>query len=442
MARVNVGARSVVTTHEGAPARRISALQELRRSVMACLLWEDSFYEDGEDIATRLRELSHRVTPTELAELAIECRTHYRMRHAPLLLVRELLRHPHAGGAMVGDAVAAVIQRADEIGELVSLYCASNDKRAWPKQLKRGIALAFNKFDAYQLAKYDRASDKARLRDALFLSHAKPANEQRAGIWRQLVDGTLPSPDTWEVGLSSGGDKRETFTRLLAEGKLGYMALLRNLRNMAEAGVDQALVTEALRAGAAKSKALPFRFIAAARACPQLEPVLDECMQTAVAQLPRLSGDTIVLVDVSGSMRGAKVSARSDMDRLDAACALAALVRGVCNEVRIVTFSEELVTVAPRHGMALVDAIKASQRHRGTYLGQAVDAVQKRPHDRLIVITDEQSHDRVENPKARGYMLNVGTYRNGVGYGPWTHIDGWSEQVVRFIQEIEAAETQ
>jgi hypothetical protein len=55
------------------------------------------------------------------------------------------------------------------------------------------------------------------------------------------------------------------------------------------------------------------------------------------------------------------------------------------------------------------------------------------------VITDEQSHDAVPDPVAPlAYMINVASYRNGVGYGRWVHIDGFSEQVLRFIAEYEA----
>jgi hypothetical protein len=56
-----------------------------------------------------------------------------------------------------------------------------------------------------------------------------------------------------------------------------------------------------------------------------------------------------------------------------------------------------------------------------------------------VVITDEQSHDRVKAPSGRSYVINVASNRNGVGYGEWTHIDGWSEAVVDYIAELESA---
>src|SRR6185436_11835319 len=99
------------------------------------------------------------------------------------------------------------------------------------------------------LAKYDRAG-QVKLRDVLFLSHAKPKDAAQAALWKQFVDGRLPVPDTWEVALSATGQsqaaKREVWERLLRENKLGALALLRNLRNMKQAGVDETPILLAL----------------------------------------------------------------------------------------------------------------------------------------------------------------------------------------------------
>lgn len=425
-------------THEGAPAKSISAYQELRRAVLACMLWERQFYENGESIADRISKLAKQCNPEEVASLAVQARTDYKLRHAPMLLTRELARHPKAHGRIVGDTLYSVIQRADELAEFVAIYW-QDGKQPLSKQVKMGLARAFRKFDEYQLAKYDRPG-AVRLRDVLFLSHARPKDDEQAALWKRLVDGTLETPDTWETSLSAGTDKRETFTRLIKERKLGYMALLRNLRNMQQAGVSEQLVAEALLSGAAKSKALPFRFIAAARAVPGWEPMIDEAMKRAMTGIDRLHGKTVLLVDVSYSMVDTPISKKSDMDRLDAAAALAALIAGISAETpRIFVFSNYVAEVPPRQGMALIDAIRNSE-HGGTYLGGAVKAVESHvpEMDRLIVLTDEQSHDRVPDPKERGYMINVASYQNGVGYGKWLHIDGFSEAVVNYIQAMES----
>lgn len=421
-------------THEGAPARRINAPEELRRSVLSCLLWEGQFYENGIEIGERIAALVHACPADVVADLAIEARNEFRLRHVPLLLVRELARHKDP--SRTADTLFKVIQRPDELTEFLAIYW-KDERQPLSAQVKKGLAKAFTKFHAYQLAKYNR-DGKVKLRDVLFLSHAKPKDAAQAETWKKLIDGTLEAPDTWEVGLSGGADKKETFTRLIQEGKLGYMALMRNLRKMTEVGVDPALINTALVEGAANSKALPFRYISAAKAAPGFEPALDQAMQASLSQMPTLPGKTIVLMDVSGSMSW-NSSGKSDLTMMDRGAALCALVAGIAEDFEIFTFSTEVVQVPPRQGMALCDAVVNSQRHGGTYLGKAVSLINQREFDRLIVFTDEQSHDVVPNPNGKGYVVNVASYQRGVGYGPWTHIDGFSEAVVRFIQETEAA---
>ena len=150
------------------------------------------------------------------------------------------------------------------------------------------------------------------------------------------------------------------------------------------------------------------------------------------------------------------------MRRTDAANGLAILLREICDNVDIYTFSMKLKQVPSRRGFALRDAIMHSQSMSGTYLGAAVSAIQGREYlfdanmpnhwrpqegsfpirqesfDRLIVITDEQSHDKVPNPtQPKSYIINVATNQNGVGYKPWVHVDGWSEACVKWIQALE-----
>jgi TROVE domain len=418
-------------THEGAPARHISPELQLRRSVLACLLWESQFYEDGVEIAGRIRELVPKVEAAKVAALAVEAREKMKLRHAPLLLVREMARLA-SHRALVGETLERVIQRADELAEFVAIYW-SDGRAPLSKQVKKGLASAFVKFDEYALAKYNRPGP-VKLRDVLFLTHPKPRDEAQVALWKRLVDGELVTPDTWEVALSGGADKRETWERLLTERKLGALALLRNLRNMQAAGVKEKLVLDAIRS-MKTDRVLPFRFIAAARYAPQWEDTLEKAMFSSVENVGKLAGKTVLLVDVSGSMDAA-LSARSEMQRTDAAFGLAILLREICEDVDVYSFSNETKRVPSRRGFALRDAINTSQAHQGTYLRQAVRDVEGK-YDRLIVITDEQAHDSVPAPNGRGYVINVASYKNGVGYGKWTHIDGWSESVVQYIRELE-----
>jgi hypothetical protein len=435
--------KSTIFTHEGAPARKESLHPKiaLRRYVLACMLWEDEMYEKGADIAERIYQLALTRPADEVAALAREARGVFNLRHVPLVLLAALAV-TGKGTSIVTDAVGDVLQRADEPAELLQVMSKLTGQKSVRKVLthgvRRGIAQAMTKFDDYQLAKYNRDSE-VRLRDVALLTHVPGSmSPASASITKIVMKEKLPAPDTWEVALSGGADKREAFTRLLQEGKLPYLALLRNLRNMVQAGVSTELIRSSIVERKGARRVLPFRYIAAARAAPALEPELDWAMQQAVAEMPVPSGETTILVDVSGSMSH-PLSGKSDLTRMDAAAALAVLWPG---KRRIWTFSDRLVEVAPRRGMAGIEAIKGSQPQNGTFLGSALVQLDPPMDHRLIVITDEQSHDEIPQPAAgsRAYLINVASNMHGVGYGNWIHLNGFSEHVIRWILEQEKEE--
>lgn len=428
-------------THEGATAPRISKYEELRRSVLTCLLWENTFYEKGSEIGARIAALVAEIDPTKVAALAIEARDRMQLRHVPLFLVRELARRKGCG-TLVENTLAHVIQRADELAEYCSLYWRDG-RQGLSAGSKRGLATAFQKFDAYRLAKYNRDA-AVKLRDVLFLCHAKPKDAEQDALWKRLIAGTLESPDTWEVELSAGKDKKATFERLMREGKLGGLAALRNLRNMEQAGCDEALIRERLAQGI--NRALPFRFLSAARHAPRFEDALDAAMEKAMEGLDTLPGRTGILIDVSGSM-GSSVSGKSEISRKDAAAGLAIFLRARCEGVEVAAFGTNCKVIAPRRGFPLRDAIEQAQEYcghstqTGVALRQLYSLAPWKSLDRLVVVTDEQSHDSIPAAWTRhAYFINVAPYKNGIGYGNgWTNISGWSERIIDYIAESEAA---
>lgn len=452
----NVKAKPTQVTHERGPAKRINAEQQLRRSVMSCLLFEKEFYEDGITIADRIRDLVGKVPRQVAASIAMEARSVQNLRHVPLLIATALADLKFKN---LGNLLSAIIQRPDELTEFLSIYWAGADRtqseaspdrdkgKPLSAQVKKGLAEAFKKFSEYQLSKYKQIDKAIKLRDIPRLVRPKPENEEQSALWKKLIDGSLEAPDTWEVALSGGKDKKETWIRLMEKKKLGGLATLRNLRNMEQAGVNRELIQNYLGKMNVR-RILPFRFIAAARAVPALEPALETAMFRSLSEANEgLHEITLLLVDVSGSMEE-RLSAKSDMTRMDAAAGLAMIMREICANIRIFTFSERMVEIAPRRGFALRDAIVNSQEHSSTYLGNAVKALKMLPHDRIVVITDEQAHDYVgsiyfrgdcgvDAPRAKGYMINVASAKNGVGYGKWIHCDGWSEAVVKWIIEYE-----
>lgn len=455
MAKINkTSRRPPVYTAEGAPAVNIPALLQLRRSVLACMLWEDTFYEEGESVADRITKIIPQIHDANaVRDVAIAARLKSNLRHVPLLIATEMLKYKKTR-PLVADLLPQIILRADELTEVLAIYWRDG-KKPLAAQLKKGLARAFTRFDEYQLAKYDRATD-IKLRDVLFLCHAKPKDDEQAALWKRLAEGTLAVPDTWEVGISAAQDKRVEWLRLLHEGRLGGLALLRNLRNLEQAGVPEELVARAL-ATMRTDRILPFRFIAAARAVPQWERHIEPPMLAHLDGRLKMPGHTVLLVDTSYSMDNL-ISQKSTITRLDAACGVAILLREICEKVDIFAFSEALRRVPPRSGFALRDAIVHTDDRNATFLGAAISAItgpsgkEYRPHprchdmfgqglrpDRLIVLTDEQSHDPVPHPDGVGYMINVSAMKNGVGYHPWRHVDGWSEAVVDYIQEFESS---
>lgn len=436
------------TTHEGAPAVKQSALNELTRAVSSCMLFEDTFYEDGNSLAERIGELVARAPLTDVAQLAIKARTDLKLRHVPLFLCVQMLKHPDkrvpALANMVGDTIEKVIQRADELAEIWAIYRKCGGKSE-PRQLKAGVAKAFRKFSAYELAKYNRADATVKLRDALFMSHAKPKDKAQAKIWKQLIDGTLASPDTWEVALSAGADKKETFTRLLKEEKLGYMALLRNLRNMDEAGVNRKLVEDQLIERSKGSKALPFRFVAAARFAPSYAEALDKAMMGSIDRSVELEGETAIALDVSGSM-DSPISEKSKIAAKDAGGALACLLREICTTVRMFQFGTRCKEVPNYRGLALVDNITQNQGvDHGTNVGNAVLTIIRKYPDvkRIFVVTDMQSGDAVPSigNDRRGYYINVRPYAPALptNGGQWTEISGFSERIIDWVRMEESS---
>ena len=426
--------RIMAKTHAGASVPALKdAEKQLRRLALANMLWEDQFYVDGVSNADLLAKAVQACDPKSAQAVAEDARGKYKLRHLPLQIMRELARV----GKMEASALASVIRRPDEIGEFISLYW-KDKKQPLSNQVKKGLAQAFSKFNEYQFGKWNKNSAAVKLRDALFLVHAKPANPEQEILFKKIAEDTLDTPDTWETELSAGADKRMTFTRLMAERKLGAMAFIRNLRNMEQAGVPLQTIVE-YSVSVNTDMVLPFRFLAAARMVPTYAPMLEHMMLRSLESHAKLPGRTVLMIDVSGSMFGPKVSAKSDLDRFDAAASLAILAREICEDVSIYSFSNHLVELknAPR-GFALVEALKRSQPNSGTSTGTAVYSLNaKTSYDRCILFTDEQSSQPVPAPKGKGYIVNVASYKNGINSGAWTTITGMSEAVIDFIQESE-----
>lgn len=443
----------------GPRAAKQGAEAQLRRLVMACLLWEDIAYADGQHVVESIKQLVPQVPADVVSKMAVEARFQQKLRHVPLLLCREMARlDSHRG--LVADTLAQVINRPDELCEFVSIYWNDNGKRTLSAQVKKGLARAFNKFDEYQLAKWDKEGRDVKLRDVLFLCHAKPKDEQ---LFKRLVDRKLATPDTWEVGLSAakGADeKRAVWERLIADNSLGALAFLKNLRNLQDVQVPRAVIAKGF-SQLKPTMLLPIDFLRAARFAPDFTRQLEDLMYACAAQWPKLPGWTMFVVDVSGSM-GSRLSAKTEFTRMDAAAAMAMLAAEMCEQVTIYATAgcdqrriHATAKIEPLRGFALAKEIVGQAARLGgggIFTRQCLEFIREKEHDspaRIVIFSDSQDCDRdsTKQPKPFGdanYIVDVSAHSHGVNYlGVWTaEISGWSEHFLRFIAELENTLTQ
>ncbi len=318
-----------VTNYQGAKAFTLTPELELYAAVATAGL-NDTFYEKDGNRLERVQELMKKNDAEFVAKLAVYARTKMFMRSIPMVLAVELAKE-NSGNAVVSKAVNGVVQRADEITELLAYYQLANKRNGTKKlnklskQVQKGLGAAFNRFDEYQFSKYNSETEVS-LRDALFLVHPKAKNEEQQVLFNKIAAKNLAVAYTWETELSVlgqqkfAGEKEKAaafcakWEELIDSGKLGYMAVLRNLRNIIEANVSWDRMSKvcallASEKAVAKSKQLPFRFLAAYREVKQLKSefvsmVLNALEDSVVASVKNINGfDERTRVLVSASIR-------------------------------------------------------------------------------------------------------------------------------------------
>jgi len=438
----------------GPKAAKQDAEATLRRLVMSCLLWEKNAYCDGEEVIGGIKALVPQVDWQAVAEIAIAARYEQKLRHVPLMIVREMARNHMQG---VDCTLANVCNRPDEMAEFLAMYWADNGKKTLPSAVKRGLAKAFGKFDEYQLAKYNQLDQEVKLRDVLFLCHAKPTAD-RQDLYKRLVANELKTPDTWEVGMSAAKDvaeKRAVWERLIENKKLPAFAFLKNLRNMQEVSVSRNAIAQAF-ANCKVDMLLPIDFLKARKYAPDWAREIEDLMYRCAKTWPRLSGFSTLVIDVSGSM-GQTLSSKSEFTRMDAAAAMAVLAAECCDHVSIYATAgndrhhkHDTKKVESLRGFALADKILYEKNRLGgggIFTRQVCDFIRGKEEapDRLMIFSDSQDCDYPDSgqPKPHGkknYIIDVSSESHGVNYkGIWTaEISGWSEHFLKFVAMMES----
>lgn len=487
-------AKDIRLNHEGAKAFKMSPEMELYAAIATTML-SDATYEKADARMQRILSLIPKVQPAFAAKLAVYARKQMNLRTAPVVLATELAKI-HRGDSLVSKTVEHIVQRPDEIMELLAYYQMANNRTAVKKlnkiskQIQKGLAGSFNKFDEYQFAKYNRDTE-VKLRDALFLVHPKAKDEVQQALFNKIAKQELATPYTWETELSALGqqyfaepaDKARAFTAkwqaLIDSGKLGYMALLRNLRNILTVGVSAAHMRKICEylsneKAVANSKQLPFRFLAAYRELKEVPSdytaVLMDALETAITHSVKnlkgfdLETKVVIACDVSGSMQK-PVSAKSKVLLYDIGLLLGMLLQYKSKRVVSGMFGDtwKIVSLPTRGVLANVDAFYKREGEVGystnAYLVLQDLIARKYVADKVMLFTDVQLWDSntgntsTKNtlasrwaaykqiaPKAKLYLFDLAGYGNTplrVEQNDVHLIAGWSDKVFDVMQAME-----
>jgi len=468
--------------HEGGEAYSFSdPRDELLQLVASCLMNEPKFYGKTGDIEQRITHLctqSAGSDPKFILQLAAYSRNELYLRSVSTYLLAKAAQMVATKPYVRGYA-PNIIKRADEINEVLAAYLNSFGKPL-PNSLKKGVADSFGNFDEYQFAKYNRAA-QVTFRDAIMLTHPKKNGE----LLKKILDKALAVPYTWEVELSAKGNKPEVWHDLIDSKKLPYMAMLRNLRNMLKAPIDDAhrkKVCEYLANEKAvkNSRQLPFRFYSAflilsnegTKGIQDVLDALEDAADIAFGNIQKMPGTTMLAIDTSGSM-GSRLSDRSVLCHMDIGLLLGAAAQKFTDDGILSIFGAnmEVINVSRRGGI-ISNAMHL--RELQGRVGHATNAYltidwlikNKRAVDRVLIFTDCQLWDTTfsgwgmgypgtgENtirkswhkykkdvaPNAKIYVINLNGYGTTAfpdGDTSAVNISGWSEKIFKFIETIE-----
>jgi hypothetical protein len=399
----------------------------------------DQFYRNAQTTLDELRKLSSKVKDKEfVAKAAIYARDKFGMRSITHALAGELTSQ--LNGAEWGkDFYNKVVVRVDDMTEILSYYLAyktSKENPKFPNSLKKGFAKAFDKFDGYQLAKYKGENKEVKLVDVVNIVHPVPTHRNAEAL-NLLVNGNLKSTETWESKLSKVGQiadneddlsklKSEAWSELISTRKIGYFALLRNLRNIinqspssvkdaCEMLVDENMIKS--------SRVLPFRFatayeeinkIGSSKEVRDVLVAINEALEVSVQNVPKFDGETLLVMDVSGSMSG----------RPSEIASLFGAIVAKANSCDVMTFSTN-ADYKSYNPMDSVMTIRNSFRYSGGGTNfKAIFQKANKKYDRIIILSDMQGWEGYTTPASE-----FKSYKNKFGANPYVYswdLDGYS----------------
>lgn len=466
---------SMKTTNlAGGSAYKINDLRlKVTMGVLTTFVNEPKYYGDNTtELQKDIRELVS-IDAKFVANLAIYTRKVMHMRSITHMLVCELANNPK-GKVFVREVVGQVAERVDDMTEIMA-YQLNVYGKPIPNSLKKGIADAILTFDEYQLAKYNR-DGAVKLKDLVLLTHPNPKTAEQSLLMKKILDDVLETPITWETQLSAqdGRTKKEKWESLILNKQLGYMATLRNLRNILDAGVSSMALDTTLsylsnEKAVANSKQLPFRYFSAYReleenpmAGSKVLDTLETAISLSVANLPRLSGTTFFTADESGSMES-QLSDRSKVTYKDVANLLMAIGHKFCDNAITSCFGESFAVknVSTKNGILankrMFDKVNVGY---STYLYKSIQWLidNKVVVDRIVVFSDMQCYGNgwgtgnaqklIEqykmsvNPNVIVHSIDLAGHGT-TQFIPSSKVNliaGWSDKVLQYMSLCESGE--
>lgn len=364
-------------------------------SVLLTTFLEDEFYRSEQQTIARIRELIVKVgDPRFVAQAALYARHTYGMRSVSHLVAGELAKSVK-GASWSKHFYAQVVRRPDDVLETLGYYLAVYG-RPVPNSLKKGLGAALARFDEYQLGKYKREHSAFKLVDAVNLLRppATPA-------LTQLVRGELAPAATWETQLTQAGAaetpalaaaaKAEAWAALVREHQLGYLALLRNVRNIlthAPEVVEELCAQLASETAVRKSLVFPFQFLSAVAVLQQgnlpgasrVMEALNAAIDHSLANVPQFGGHTLVALDSSGSMAG-RPQAIGSLFAATLVKATGADLMLFSDDARYISLNRRDTTLTAAQGIPFVSG--------GTNFN-AIFQRANRAYDRIVILSDMQ----------------------------------------------------
>ena len=462
MAKFNAKSTIKTVNHEGHAAYAMQDKTRLITQVLTSFFDEKKFYQSNDRPMLETLRSVIRNDPQFVSNLAVFARREFGLRSVSHVLTCFLAAVPE-GKPYARRTVRGVTLRGDDATEILAFYLNTFGKPI-PNSLRKGLLDVIATFDAYTLAKYKGTGNDVKMRDLFRICRPHPETEEQSVLWKQVVDNTLPTPLTWETELSANGNTKESWEKLIASGRLPYMALLRNLRNIVSANpsnLPDALSRLSDPEAVRKSRQFPFRFLSAYRSLPasagkKVFDALEAAASASVANLPRLPGRTVIAMDVSGSM-SMPVSKNSEVCCCEIGMMLGLIANRICDDAVFYTFNYDLRSpTVPSSAGLLYACVHEANAFGGTDMSLPFcEMIQKKIHaDRIIVISDNEC-----NRGNRTIQSYANTYRKTVNAGLWVHaidllgygtkqftgpktniIAGWSEKVFDFILLAERGE--